>query len=129
MSTESNNRIDKFLWAVRLFKTRTLATEACRAGRIKMNEQVLKASHEVRVGEIYSISVDHIHKRVQVKSLISNRVGAQLVEHYILDLTPADEYTLFSATHQGGFEKRDKGIGRPTKRDRRSIEKLKYGIE
>ena len=125
MSSESNNRIDKFLWSVRLFKTRALATEACRAGRVKMNDQVLKASHEVRVGEVYTIAVDHIHKQIQVKALLSNRVGAQLVEQYIVDLTPSDEYSRQASIRQGGFEVRDRGVGRPTKRDRREIERLK----
>lgn len=125
MSTESNNRIDKYLWAVRLFKTRSLASEACRAGRVKMNEQVLKASHEVRVGEIYTIAVDHIHKQIQVKALLANRVGAQLVSNYCVDLTPAEEYDRINSVRQGGFEVRDRGVGRPTKRDRREIERLK----
>jgi len=125
MSTESNNRIDKYLWAVRLFKTRSLASEACRAGRVKMNEQVLKASHEVRVGEVYTIAVDHMHKQIQVKALLANRVGAQLVSNYCVDLTPAEEYDRINSVRQGGFEVRDRGVGRPTKRDRREIERLK----
>lgn len=125
MSTESNNRINKYLWAVRLFKTRSLASEACRAGRVKMNEQVLKASHEVRVGEVYTIAVDHMHKQIQVKALLANRVGAQLVSNYCVDLTPAEEYDRINSVRQGGFEVRDRGVGRPTKRDRREIERLK----
>lgn len=125
MSTESNNRIDKYLWAVRLFKTRSLASEACRAGRVKKNEQVLKASHEVRVGEVYTIAVDHMHKQIQVKALLANRVGAQLVSNYCVDLTPAEEYDRINSVRQGGFEVRDRGVGRPTKRDRREIERLK----
>lgn len=125
MSTESNNRIDKYLWAVRLFKTRSLASEACRAGRVKMNEQVLKASHEVRVGEVYTIAVDHMHKQIQVKALLANRVGAQLVSNYCVDLTPAEEYDRINSVRLGGFEVRDRGVGRPTKRDRREIERLK----
>ena len=125
MSSESNNRIDKFLWSVRLFKTRSLASEACRAGRVKMNDQVLKASHEVKVGETYTIAVDHLHKTIQVKALLSNRVGAQLVGNYMVDLTPEEEYARQASIRQGGFEVRDRGVGRPTKRDRRDIEKIK----
>lgn len=125
MSSESNNRIDKYLWAVRLFKTRSLASEACRAGRVKMNDQVLKASHEVKAGEVYTIAVDHIHKTIQVKALLSNRVGAQLVENYMADLTPEEEYSRQTSIRQGGFEIRDRGVGRPTKRDRREIDRLK----
>lgn len=129
MSSENGNRIDKYLWAVRLFKTRAQASEACRAGRVKMNDQVVKASHEVKVGEIYTLTVDHLHKQVQVKALLGNRVGAQLVEQYITDLTPKEEYEQMAAIRKGGFEVRDRGIGRPTKRDRRDIERLKQGID
>lgn len=125
MSSESNNRIDKYLWAVRLFKTRALATEACRAGRVKMGEQVLKASHEVKVGEQYSVAVDHIRRTIKVVALLDKRVGAQLVEQYMLDLTPDEEYQRAAMIHAGSFEVRDRGVGRPTKRDRRDIEKLK----
>ena len=126
MSTESNNRIDKYLWAVRLFKTRSMASEACRAGRVKMNDQVLKASHEVKVGEVYTIAVDHMHKQIRVKELLANRVGAQLVANYMTDLTPDEEYDRISSVRQGGFEVRDRGVGRPTKRDRRDIDRLKH---
>ncbi|KWW31019.1 MAG: ribosome-associated heat shock protein Hsp15 [bacterium P3] len=128
MSSGNNSRIDKFLWSVRLFKTRALAAEACRAGRVKMNNLVLKASHEVKIGEVYIIAVDHIHRQVQVKALPAGRIGAQLVEQYIVDLTPADEYSRMSAIRQSGFESRDRGAGRPTKRDRRDIERLKQHI-
>lgn len=118
-------RLDKYLWAVRLYKTRSLATEACRAGRIRMGEQSLKASHEVKVGEIYEFTIEQLHRRVQVKGLPPSRVGAKLVELYLTDLTPAEEYERMELVRQYHFEHRDRGAGRPTKRDRRAIEQLK----
>lgn len=122
----SDIRIDKYLWAVRLFKTRSLATDACRSGRVKMNGMPLKPSHEVSEGEIYELNIEQTHKTIQVKALLSNRVGAKLVENYLIDLTPAEEYERIEMARRYSFEKRDRGIGRPTKRDRREIEEFKY---
>lgn len=119
-------RIDKYLWAVRLFKTRSIATDACRSGRVKMNGTPVKASHEISVGEIYELNIDQTHRTVQVKELLGNRVGAKLVENYLTDLTPPEEYERIQMVRQYGFEKRDRGSGRPTKRDRREIEEFKY---
>ena len=72
-------RLDKYLWAVRLYKTRSLATEACRAGKVRMGELTLKPSHEVKEGEIYELNIEQMHRSVQVKALLGNRVGAKLV--------------------------------------------------
>ena len=119
-------RIDKYLWAVRLYKTRSLATEACRCGHVRMGGQTLKASHEIKEGEVYEISIEQLHKVVQVKKLLDHRVGAALVPDYLADLTPQEEYERIQMVRQYSFEKRDRGIGRPTKRDRREIEDFKY---
>ncbi len=121
----SDIRIDKYLWAVRLFKTRSLATDACRCGHVKMNGLPLKPSHTISEGEIYELNIDQTHRTVQVKSLLANRVGAKLVENYLTDLTPQEEYERIQMVRQYAFEKRDRGAGRPTKRDRREIEGLK----
>ncbi len=121
----SDIRIDKYLWAVRLFKTRSLATDACRCGHVKMNGLPLKPSHTISEGEIYELNIDQTHRTVQVKSLLANRVGAKLVENYLTDLTPQEEYERIQMVRQYAFEKRDRGTGRPTKRDRREIEGLK----
>ena len=123
---EETLRIDKFLWAVRLFKTRSMATEACRSGRIKMNGTPLKASHEVRTGEVYDLVIEQLHKQVKVLQPLHSRVSAKLVENYIEDLTPKEEYERIQMVRQYGFERRDRGVGRPTKRDRREIEEFKY---
>lgn len=122
----SDIRIDKYLWAVRLFKTRSIATDACRAGKVKMNDIPVKPSHEISVGEIYELNIEQMHRTVQVKELLANRVGAKLVENYLTDLTPPEEYERIQMARQYGFEHRDRGAGRPTKRDRREIEEFKY---
>ena len=126
MSSEKPIRIDKYLWAVRLYKTRSLATDACRAGRVKMGEICLKPSHEIKVGERYSISIEQLHKEIEVKALLANRVGAKHVEEYMIDHTPKEEYERIQMARQYTFERRDHGVGRPTKRDRREIEDFKY---
>ncbi len=119
-------RIDKWLWCVRLFKTRSIAAEACRAGKIKHEGIPVKPSHEVKIGNIYDISIDQIHKIIEVKELLSNRIGAKLISNYFIDLTPQEEYERIQTARQYGFEKRDRGAGRPTKRERRDIEGFKY---
>ena len=125
MSSAEPIRLDKYLWSVRLFKTRSLATEACRAGRVKMGDQVLKPSHEVKVGERYALTIEGLHRQLEVKDLLDHRVGAALVSQYALDITPEEEYERIQMVRQYGFEQRDRGVGRPTKRDRRQIEYLK----
>lgn len=122
----SDIRIDKYLWAVRLYKTRSLATDACRSGRVKLNGMPVKPSHEINEGEIYELNIEQTHKTIQVKALLANRVGAKLVENYMTDLTPPEEYERIQMARQYSFEKRDRGAGRPTKRDRREIEDFKY---
>lgn len=119
-------RIDKYLWAVRLYKTRSIATDACRSGRVKLNGLPVKPSHEISVGEIYELNIEQTHRTVQVKELLANRVGAKLVENYLTDLTPPEEYERIQMARQYSFEHRDRGAGRPTKRDRREIEEFKY---
>ncbi|MBP9991281.1 MAG: RNA-binding S4 domain-containing protein [Bacteroidales bacterium] len=119
-------RIDKYLWAVRLYKTRSIATDACRSGRVKMNGVALKPSHEIRVGEVYELSIEQMHRVVEVKNLLGNRVSAKLVPDFMLDRTPQEEYERIQMIRQYSFEHRDRGVGRPTKRDRREIDELKY---
>ena len=119
-------RIDKYLWAVRLYKTRSMATEACKSGRVKFNGAPVKPSHEVKVGEVYDLVIEQLHKQIEVKALLHNRVGAKLVPESMIDRTPQEEYERIQMVRQYGYEKRDRGAGRPTKRDRREIEDFKY---
>ena len=118
-------RIDKWLWAVRIFKTRNQATIACKSGKVKINDSNIKPSHEVRIGEIIQVSISSLQKSIKVVDLLSNRVSAKLVDQYAEDLTPTEEYEKQKMKKVHFFEFRQKGIGRPTKRARREIEILK----
>lgn len=123
-------RIDKWLWMVRVFKTRTMATDACNAGKVKMSGQKVKPSKEVKTDEIYQIKIGELDKTIQVIDKPKSRVGAPLVPQYYTDLTPTEEYERVKMLRTR-FETRDRGDGRPTKRERRQIEYLKdyYGEE
>jgi ribosome-associated heat shock protein Hsp15 len=118
-------RIDKYLWAIRQYKTRTIAGDACRGGKIKLNEQHVKASREIKVGDIIEISTPGLVKKIKVLELLNNRVGAPKVPDYMEDLTPQKDIEQAKLVRQTNYEKRDRGLGRPTKRDRRDIEALK----
>jgi ribosome-associated heat shock protein Hsp15 len=117
-------RLDKFLWAIRLYKTRSLATAAIRAGHVTLKDQNPKPSHEVKVGEVYQIKQGIITRTFKVLALLDRRVGAKIVPTYAEDLTPASEYLKQMQAREQAPIKRDPGAGRPTKRDRRAIEKL-----
>ena len=123
-------RLDKYLWAVRLYKTRSLAADACQCGKVRLAEGVggereLKPSHEVKIGERYSLNLDQLHKEIEVLSIPPNRVGAPLVPGFMIDRTSQEEYERIQMARQYAFERRDRGIGRPTKRDRRELERFK----
>lgn len=118
-------RIDKWMWVARLFKTRTLAGEACRAGKIKIDGQAVKPSRELKTGDILDIRLPHINKTVEVKQLLRNRVSAKQVPEVYTDLTPQEEYERVQLMREFNYERRDRGIGRPTKKERRLIDKLK----
>jgi ribosome-associated heat shock protein Hsp15 len=122
-------RIDKWLWAVRIFKTRSLATEACRSGKVTVQEMVVKPSRIVRPGETISVFQAPLTRTVRVIEVIGNRVSAKLVAGFMEDLTPEEEYMKLRHKHDAGFEFRERGIGRPTKRERRQIEYLKSYLD
>ena len=126
MKTVTEVRIDKWLWSVRVFKTRNHASEACRSGNVKINDQVVKASRNVKIGETIIVHVDHLNRILSVKELLENRVSAKLVVDFMEDKTPLEEIDRLRIARQTNFEKRDHGLGRPTKRERRDIEKFKY---
>lgn len=117
-------RIDKWLWMVRLFKTRSMATDACNAGKVKMNGVNVKPSKIVKSEECYHVRINQLEKVVQVLDSPKSRVGAALVPQYYTDLTPQEEYDRVKQIH-ARFEFREHGAGRPTKRDRRQIDYLK----
>ncbi len=121
-------RIDKWLWTVRIFKSRTLATDACKSGKVKINDVNVKASYMVAREEIIHLKKNGFNYTYKVLDLIATRVSAKLAEPCYENLTPEDElnkYQEWSINHSKSFERRDKGEGRPTKRDRRTIDKFK----
>ncbi len=126
---EQGIRIDKWLWAVRVFKTRSLASEACRSGKVKILDQVIKPSRVLKTGEEITVSIPPITKTLKVIALAGNRVSAKLVSTLMQDLTPEAEYQKLKQTKESDFEFRQRGIGRPTKRERREIEFLKSYLD
>jgi ribosome-associated heat shock protein Hsp15 len=122
---EEGVRIDKWLWAVRVFKTRTLAADACRGGRVKIGDAQVKASRLVKPGEIVVVSLGQITRTLRIRALLKNRVAAKMVADWMEDLTPPEEYEKLNRDREGVFGHRPKGVGRPTKRERRVIEILK----
>jgi len=118
-------RVDKWLWAVRLFKTRTQASDACKGGKVKMDGVNLKPSREVKTGDVLDVHHNHIKRTVKVKVAAKNRVAAKLVPDLMEDLTPAEEFEKLEMMNKLNQEKRDRGMGRPTKKDRRDIDKIK----
>ena len=126
MSLQNNDkmRIDKWLWTVRLFKTRTMATDACNAGKVKINSVNCKPSREIRTNDEVQVRIGQLQKKVKVIDSPKSRISAKLVPDYYLDLTPAEEYERVKLLSTQ-TERREHGLGRPTKRDRRQIEYLK----
>lgn len=124
---EEKIRIDKWLWAVRIFKTRSLATEECAKGHVTIGGIHVKASRELKGGEIIKIRMSPIERHYLVKQLTGKRMSAQLAVQFVEDVTPPEALALLNAVKVYGFESRARGLGRPTKRDRRMIDKLKNG--
>lgn len=117
-------RIDKWLWAVRLFKTRALATEACRAGRVDVNEQIVKPARGVRAGEIVTVRQGIVLRTLRVVGSPPSRVGAALVSGFCVELTPPEEFAKAREMRVQQLLARAPGTGRPTKRDRRLQDRL-----
>lgn len=117
-------RIDKFLWAVRLYKTRSQASEECRKGRISVNGIAVKPSRNISPGEVVTVKELPVIYTYEVLQPIENRVSASLVENYIRDITPEEEKNKLVVARNTGFGIRPRGLGRPTKKDRRSLDRL-----
>ena len=118
----SGMRIDKFLWFVRYFKTRSIATTACRNGKVKVNGDVVKPSREVYPQDEISIRKDQIDYQIEVLDFPKSRVGAKLVNLYIVDKTPKEAFEAKEMLKYSQDYYRKKGSGRPTKKDRREID-------
>jgi ribosome-associated heat shock protein Hsp15 len=120
----SSGRLDKWLWAVRIFKTRGLATEACRAGCVQVNSLPAKPSRDIRPGETISVQQGLVMRTLVVRNIPVRRVGAKLVAEFCDDQTPPEEFAKARVQPVQQFLVREKGSGRPTKRDRREIDRL-----
>ena len=118
-------RIDKWLWAVRIFKTRNQAAAACKGGRVKIDGQAVKASREIKTGEEIRVSLTTYTRTIRVSALLEHRVGPKLVADYMEDLTPSEEFEKQKLKQELNTEYRKRGEGRPTKKERRVIERLK----
>ena len=115
-------RIDKWMWATRIFKTRTIAAEACKKGRVSMNGVQVKPSRLVKPGDVIQVRKPPVTYSFKVLQAIENRVGAKLVPEMMENITPKEQYDILEMNRIGGFVKRAAGLGRPTKKDRRDME-------
>ena len=126
---DEGTRIDKWLWCVRIYKTRSQATLACKSGKVKVNSVSVKPSHVVKQGEVISVNLSPLLKTIRVIGLLSNRVSAKIAPEYVEDITPQEVYDKLKLRREVNFEYREHGTGRPTKKMRREIEVLKKYLE
>lgn len=118
-------RVDKWLWAMRVFKTRTIATDACKKGRVMIGGSAVKPSRTIKPGDIIDVRKPPITYSFRVKAVTGNRLGAKLVPEYLENITPQSQYELLEMTRISGFVDRRKGLGRPTKRDSRELSRFR----
>ena len=121
-------RLDKYLWAVRIFKTRSDAADAIRNNRVTVNNSYAKPSREVKIGDIIAVRRQAVTYSYKVLDLVSSRQGAKLVPQYCLDITPPEELAKLNVPRETVFVFRDRGTGRPTKKERRDLDTLMDGI-
>lgn len=119
-------RVDKWLWAVRIFKTRTIATEACKRGRVTIGKAgvIAKPSRMIKVGDEINVRKPPVTYTFRVLAVTQNRLGAKLVPEYLENITPKDQLDLLEVVKISGFVDRRKGMGRPTKREGRELSKF-----
>ena len=117
-------RIDKWLWAVRIFKTRTIAAEAIKKGRVIVGGIAVKPSRMIRVGDVVQVRKPPVTFSFKVLALSDKRMGAKLVPQFMENITPPDQYELLELNKISGFVDRQRGTGRPTKKDRRDLEQF-----
>lgn len=124
MVTEYNLRIDKWLWAVRIFKTRSQATEACKKGKVLIDGIPVKASRIIKINEIVAVKKNPVVYKYKVKGLLEKRIGAKLISEFVDDLTPEEELLKLEIVKNSSYGYRRKGFGRPTKKERRVISRI-----
>jgi ribosome-associated heat shock protein Hsp15 len=122
-------RIDKYLWCIRLFKTRSIATNACKKGQVRVNDAIVKPSRDIYNGDKIKIRKNQINYSLIVLDLPTSRLGAKLVDMYRKDTTPKSEFESQELLKLAKDYYRKKGVGRPTKKDRRDIDDLHYKNE
>ena len=115
-------RVDKYLWCIRYYKTRTLATTACKKGHVRVNDDVVKPSREVFPQDVVILRKNQINYRLKVNDIPESRVGAKLVDIYRTDTTPKEQFEAKELLKYSKDYYRKKGVGRPTKKDRRDID-------
>ncbi len=121
----AEERVDKWLWAMRVFKTRTIATEACKKGRVSIGGVTVKPSRCIKEGDVIDVKKPPITYSFRVLKVTGNRLGAKLVPEYLENVTAPEQYELLEMTRISGFVDRRKGLGRPTKRDSRELSRFK----
>ncbi len=124
MPVSESVRIDKWLWAVRLYKSRSLATEACHAGHVKIDGNRVKPSRDVRPGDQISVLAGRVLRKIKVLAPLDQRVGAKLVSQFLEDLTPPEEYARAREEALNDRARFPTGFGRPTKKQRRQLERF-----
>lgn len=115
-------RIDKWLWAVRVFKTRTIAAEACKKGRVYVDNNSVKPARMVKIGDVVQVKKPPVTYSFKVLDIAQKRMGAKLVAGFMENVTPSEEYEVLEMNKLSGFIDRQRGSGRPTKKDRRDLE-------
>lgn len=120
----SEARIDKWLWAARIFKTRSMAAAACKKGQVSMKGALLKPSRTIKEGDVIEVRKSPITYSFKVKQTIEKRVGAKLLPEILENVTPPEQYELLEMNRISGFVDRARGTGRPTKKERRSLEEF-----
>ena len=117
-------RVDKYLWAMRIYKTRSIATDACKCGRVKMNGVEVKPSRMFHVGDVFTVRKGPITYTYRILQLWGNRLGAKMVPEDLQDITPKEQLEMLELARYAAQSGRDRGTGRPTKKDRRDIEQF-----
>ncbi len=125
MTEKNTTRIDKWLWAVRIFKTRRLANEACSGGRVKIGGAAVKPSRSLKSGEIVQVRIGAVKNEYRVIKLAEKRMNAKLIPEFMEDITPVEETDKLTISKSIPVQTRKRGEGRPTKRERRKLDKLR----
>ena len=126
MNTEA--RIDKWLWAARIYKTRTIAAAASKKGQVSMKGSTIKASRMIKVGDVIDVRKPPITYSFRVLQAIERRVGAKLIPEILENITAPEQYEILEMSKISGFVNRAKGTGRPTKKDRRSLDEFQNDV-